>query len=71
MRGVFVLAAIVIALLLGTVVAGSESRVLTGALIVAYAPAIWGLSYLTERMIGRDMWEFSAPYPYRRMREER
>jgi hypothetical protein len=69
MRAVFVLATVVIALLLGIVAAGWESRLLVGALIVGYVPTVIGMSNLIERITGRELWDFGAPYPYRRMRE--
>lgn len=62
MRAVFVFATVVIALLLGIVAAASESHLLIRALIVGYIPAMWGVSHLIERVTGRDMWDFSAPY---------
>jgi hypothetical protein len=68
-RAVFVLATVVIALLLGIVAAGSDSRLLIGALLVGYVPALWSVSHLIERVTGRDLWDFGPPYPYRRMRE--
>jgi hypothetical protein len=69
MRAVFVLATVVITLLFGIVAAGSESRLLIGALIVGYVLTVWCVSSLIERVTGRDLWDFGAPYPYRRMRE--
>ena len=69
MRTAFVLTAIVLALALGVVAGVSESRVLTRTLIIGFAPAIWVASRMLERLTGRDMWHFAAPYPYRWMRE--
>ena len=47
----------------------SESRLLMRALIIGFVPAIWAASHVVERLTGRDMWHFSAPYPYRWMRD--
>jgi hypothetical protein len=69
MRAVFVLTTVVVALALGVVAAASESRLLIRALIVGFGPAIWAVSHVVERLAGRDLWHFSAPYPYRWMRE--
>jgi len=70
MRSMFVLTTVALALALGIVGAASESRVLLRALIVGFVPVMWGVSLLFERLTGRDMWHFHAPYPYRWMREE-
>ena len=69
MRTTFVLTTVVLALALGIIAGVSESRLLTRALIVGFAPAIWAASYVIERLTGRDMWHFTAPYPYSWMRE--
>lgn len=69
MRAVFVLTIVVLALALGVVAAASESHLLIRALIVGFVPAIWGVWHSVERLTGRDMWHFSAPYPYRWMRD--
>ena len=64
-----VLTTIVLALALGLIAGISESRLLTRALIVGFLPAIWAASHVIERRTGRDMWHFTAPYPYPWMRE--
>ena len=69
MRAVFVFTIVVLALALGVVVGASESRLLTRTLIVGFVPVIWAVSHAIERFTGRDMWHFSAPYPYRWMGE--
>ena len=69
MRTAFVLTTIVLALALGISAGISESRLLTRALIIGFAPAVWAASYVIERLTGRDMWHFTAPYPYPWMRE--
>jgi hypothetical protein len=71
MRTDFVLTTIVLALALGIIAGVSESRLLTRALIIGFAPAIWAASHLIERLSGRDLSNFSAPYPYPWMRESR
>src|SRR3954462_9801584 len=69
MRTVFVLTTVVLALALGIIAGISESRLLTRALIIGFAPVMWAASHLVERLTGRDMWHFLAPYPYPWMRE--
>lgn len=71
MRTGFVLTTVGLALALGIIAGVSENRLLTGALVIGLAPAIWAASYVVERLTARDMWHFSAPYPYRWMREHR
>ena len=55
MRTAFVLTSIVLALALGIIAGISESRLLTRALIIGFAPAIWAASHVVERLTGRDM----------------
>ena len=69
MRTTIVLTTIVLALALGIIAGISESRLLTRALIIGFAPAVWAASHVIERFTGRDMWQFTAPYPYPWMRE--
>ena len=69
MRTAFVLTTIVLALVLGIIAGIAESRLLTRALIIGFAPVIWTASHVVERLTGRDMWHFTAPYPYPLMRE--
>ena len=69
MRTAFVFTTIVLALALGIVAGVSESRLLTRALIIGLVPAMWAASHVVERLTGRDMWHFTAPYPYPWMRE--
>src|SRR4051812_38216816 len=69
MRTVFVLTTIVLALALGIIAGMSESHLLTRALVVGFVPAMWAASHAVERLTGRDIWHFTAPYPYPWMRE--
>jgi hypothetical protein len=69
MRTGFVLSTLVLALALGIIAGISESRLLTRALIIGFAPAVWAASLIVERLAGRHMWHFTAPYPYRWMRD--
>ena len=69
MRTAFVLTTIALALALGIIAGIAESRLLTRALIIGFAPAIWAASRVAERLTGRDMWHFTAPYPYPWMRD--
>jgi hypothetical protein len=71
MRTGFVLSTIVLALALGIIAGISESRLLTRALIIGFAPAVWAASLAIERLTGRDLWHFTARYPYAWMRESR
>jgi hypothetical protein len=43
-----------------------ESR-LVGWLAIALVPVMWMISHLIEWAIGRKIWEYTAPYPYRWM----
>jgi hypothetical protein len=70
MRSGFVLTTVVLAIALGVIAGTSESRLLTRGLVVVFVPAIWAVSRLLERLRGRDIWRFMAPYPYRWMRDE-
>lgn len=69
MRTAFVLTTIVLALTLGIIAGISGSDRLARVLVIGFTPAIWAASYLVERLMGRDMWHFTAPYPYRWMDE--
>jgi hypothetical protein len=40
---------------------------LVGWLAIGLAAVMWTLLALTERVIGRDIWHYTAPYPYRGM----
>ena len=70
MRSGFVLTTIVLAIALGIIAGAAETRVLTRALIIVFVPVIWAASYALEWLTGRDMWHFTAPYPYRGMRDD-
>jgi hypothetical protein len=69
MRAAFFLTTLVLALALGVLAGASESRLFLRALIVGAVPAIWALSHVVERLMGRGMWQDRAPYPYRWMRD--
>jgi hypothetical protein len=47
----------------------SESRLVMGILAAGFAPAVWAASMVIEWHAGRGIWHFTAPYPYRWMRE--
>jgi hypothetical protein len=70
MRAAFVVTIVALALVLGIIAAASDGRLLIRALVIGVVPAIWGISHVLERLTGRDMWRFTAPYPYRWMREQ-
>jgi hypothetical protein len=69
MRTAFVLTTIVLALALGVIAGVLESRLLTRALIIGFVPALWAALHVIERLTGRDLWHFTAPYPYSWMRD--
>jgi hypothetical protein len=69
MRAVFVLTTIMLALALGIIAAASESRLLIRVLVIGFVPVAWGVSHVLERLTGRDMWHFTAPYPNQSKRE--
>ena len=69
MRTAVVLTTIVLALALGVMAGISESRLLTRALIIGFAPAIWAALHVVERLTGSGMWHFTAPNPYPWARE--
>jgi hypothetical protein len=69
MRTGFVLTIVVVGLALGITAGVSESRLFTRALVIGLIPALWAVAHLLKRVTGRDMWLFTAPYPYRRGRE--
>jgi hypothetical protein len=52
------------ALALGIVAGASENRLFTGALVIGLAPALRAVGSVLERFTGRDLWRFTAPYPY-------
>lgn len=37
---------------------------LAGWLAVGSVPVVWGVMHLIERVIGREIWYYTAPYPY-------
>ena len=66
-RTIVVLASIVGALAAGVLGAYlGDSRLLV-ALVAGVMAMLWGLLHLVEESIGRDIWRFEAPYPYRSM----
>jgi hypothetical protein len=54
---------IVAALALGIWGASFDSLNGAGWLVIAVVPAVWAALRLTERLIARDIWEYTAPYP--------
>jgi len=69
MRAAFVLGTLLLALVLGVVAALSGSRLIVAILTIGFMAVIWGMSRVIDRVTRRDMWHFTAPYPYRWMRE--
>ena len=69
-RAIVVLATIVGALAAGVLGASlGDSRLLV-VLVAGVMAMLWGLLHLVEESIGRDIWHFEAPYPYRSMRNQ-
>jgi len=60
---------VLLALALGVGAALSDSRLFVAVATIGMAPLIWGASHLIERLTSRDLWHFSTPYPYHRMRD--
>ncbi len=56
--------ALTVGILAGTSEVGAR---VAGLLAIGLLPVMWALLYLTERMIGREIWHYTAPYPYWRM----
>jgi hypothetical protein len=69
-RTIVVLVGIGGALALGIAGASWGGPKLSGVLVLGVVPAMWGALHLLERGIGRDIWHFDAPYPYRWMLED-
>lgn len=59
--------ALSVGVLAGTLELGTR---LVGLLAIGLVPVVWTLLYLTERVTGREIWHYAAPYPYRWMRVE-
>ena len=53
--------ALVIGILAGTV---EMAALHAGWLAIGLLPVIWTLLYLIERVMGKDVWNYAAPYPY-------
>jgi hypothetical protein len=56
--------ALTVGILAGTLEVGAR---VAGLLAIGLLPVMWALLYLTERVIGREIWRYTAPYPYRWM----
>lgn len=66
-RAIVVLATIVGALAASVLGASlGDSRLLV-VLVAGVMAMLWGLLHLVEHSVGRDIWHFEAPYPYRSM----
>jgi hypothetical protein len=37
---------------------------------MSFVPVMWAIMYLLERVLGREIWQYSAPYPYRWMEDD-
>jgi hypothetical protein len=70
MKAFLVLTTVVLALALGVVATHRMTPTLAPYLVIGFGATVWVMSHALERMAGGDLWDFSAPYPYRWMREE-
>jgi len=68
-RAIVVLVTIVGALAVGIAGASWGGPTLSGVLVLSVVPVMWGVLHVLERSLGRDIWQFDAPYPYRWMLE--
>ena len=69
-RAIVILVTIVGALAVGIAGASSGGPKLSGVLVLGVVPVMWRALRLLERRMGRDIWQFDNPYPYRWMLEE-
>jgi hypothetical protein len=60
---VFVGVAAALGVSLATAASGASMRA-AGFVAIGFVPLMWALTHLIERRIGRDIWHYSAPYPY-------
>jgi hypothetical protein len=63
---VFVGIAIALALPIITVAWSASMRTVSW-IVIGMVPLMWTLLRLVEWLFGREIWQYSAPYPYRRM----
>lgn len=69
-RTVALFGALAIALGLGVMMATTDiSARMTGWIAIGLIPFTWAALWLIERLRGRDIWQFRAPYPYRWMKD--
>jgi hypothetical protein len=68
-QAVVVFIGVVLALAVG-IFAGTwyVNSALVGWLAIGLVPVMWGLMHLVERLIGRGIWNYTAPYPYSSMK---
>jgi hypothetical protein len=63
-QALVVFVGLTIALIVGVLAGTSEVAGLAGWLAIGLVPLIWASVYLMERVIGRQIWQHTAPYPY-------
>lgn len=67
-QGFVVSVGVAIALTIGAAAGVSDVGARGVATIaIAMVPVIWMLLHMKERVIGREIWQYTAPYPYRSM----
>ena len=47
--------------------AAGVSGTTAGLIALGFVPLMWALTHTIERVVGRDIWHYAAPYPYRGM----
>ena len=68
-QALVVFVGLAIALIAGVFTAPFESGArVAGWLAIGLVPVLSALLHVTERVIGREIWHYRAPYPYRRMK---
>ena len=63
MRAFLVLTTVILALALGIVASHWVTPALAPYLVIGFGATVWVMSHALERMAGRGIWDFSAPYP--------
>jgi hypothetical protein len=65
MRAVFLLGTVLLALALGVGASLFDSRLFVPIATIGMALLIWVVALFFERLTGRSLWQFTAPYRYR------
>jgi hypothetical protein len=65
MRAIFLMGTVLLALVLGVGAALFDSRLFIAIATIGMALLIWVVALLIERLAGRNLWRFTAPYRHR------